>query len=524
MLVKPICLLIVDDSKGDAGLLLEALRTGGYEPEYELVDNEPAMRAALENQDWDLITSDHSMPAFSAPAALAVTLELRPDLPLIIVSGEIDLNLAVSLIKAGAQDYVQKGELVRLVPAIDRVLREANLHKGQLRTTRALYKSESRYRRLFETAQDGILILDAETAEIHDVNPFLTNLLGYSREQFLGKKLWELGPFKDSGASKSGFSELKDTGYIRYENLPLETSDGRAINVEFVSNVYLVDDQKVIQCNVRDISDRVVAEKKILALNAELERRVQERTTQLNALNQELDTFNYSVSHDLGAPLRRIQGFAGILLESYAGKVDAKCLDLFQSIAASATQMKILIDALFRLARLSRDQLRPQPTNLSELVHSILAQLQQSDSNRKVEFVVAEHIMADGDPALLCVLLENLLNNAWKFTSKRPITRIEFGSMRQADGTVANFVRDNGAGFNMKYADKLFGPFQRFHKPEDFPGTGIGLASVQRIVQRHRGQIWAQSTVGEGSTFYFSLDGVAGADHPVTAPDLRVVV
>jgi signal transduction histidine kinase len=138
--------------------------------------------------------------------------------------------------------------------------------------------------------------------------------------------------------------------------------------------------------------------------------------------------------------------------------------------------------------------------------------------------VRAEHIMADGDLALLRVLLENLLNNAWKFTSKRPITRIEFGSMRQADGTVANFVRDNGAGFNMKYADKLFGPFQRFHKPEDFPGTGIGLASVQRIVQRHRGQIWAQSTVGEGSTFYFSLDGVAGANHPVTSHDLRFVV
>jgi hypothetical protein len=523
-MIKPLRLLIVDDSRGDASLLLDALRSGGYEPEYELVDNEPAMRAALGHQDWDLITSDHRMPTFSAPAALAVTLELRPDLPLIIVSGEIDLNLAVSLIKAGAQDYVQKAELVRLVPAIDRVLREANFRKGQLRITRALYKSESRYRRLFETAQDGILILDAETAEIHDVNPFLTDLLGYSRDEFLGKKLWEIGPFKDSGASKSGFSELKNTGYIRYENLPLETSDGRAIHVEFVSNVYLVDDEKVIQCNVRDISDRVVAEEKILALNAELEQRAQERTTQLNSLNQELDTFNYSVSHDLGAPLRRIQSFVGTLQESYADKVDARCLDLFHSIATSASQMKVLIDALFRLARLSRDQLRPQPTDLSELVHSILAGLQQSDPNRRVELLVAEHIMANGDLALLRVLLENLLSNAWKFTCKQPITRIEFGSMRQADGTIANFVRDNGAGFNMKYADKLFGPFQRFHKHEDFPGTGIGLASVQRIVQRHGGQIWAESIVGEGSTFSFSLNGVAGTDSHAASPDLHAVI
>jgi hypothetical protein len=285
-----------------------------------------------------------------------------------------------------------------------------------------------------------------------------------------------------------------------------------------------VDDEKVIQCNVRDISDRVVAEEKILALNAELEQRAQERTTQLNSLNQELDTFNYSVSHDLGAPLRRIQSFVGTLQESYADKVDARCLDLFHSIATSASQMKVLIDALFRLARLSRDQLRPQPTDLSELVHSILAGLQQSDPNRRVELLVAEHIMANGDLALLRVLLENLLSNAWKFTCKQPITRIEFGSMRQADGTIANFVRDNGAGFNMKYADKLFGPFQRFHKHEDFPGTGIGLASVQRIVQRHGGQIWAESIVGEGSTFSFSLNGVAGTDSHAASPDLHAVI
>jgi PAS domain S-box-containing protein len=521
-MARSLRLLIVDDSPVDAMLLLEALRSAGYQTEYEVVDTERAMRAALENQAWDLITSDHSMPTFSAPAALAVSLELRPDVPLIIVSGEIDLNLAVSLIRAGAQDYIQKSQLVRLVPTIDRVLREADLRKAQQRTTRELHKSESRYRRLFETAQDGILILDAETAEIHDVNPFLTNLLGYPRDQFLGKKLWEIGAFRDSGASKSGFAELKATGYIRYENLPLETSDGRAINVEFVSNVYLVDDQRVIQCNVRDISARVVAEAKVLALNSELEQRVQERTAQLNALNQELDTFNYSVSHDLGAPLHRIQGFVGILQANYADKVDAKGLELLQSIAASVTQMKILIDALFRLARLSRDQLKPEPTNLSEMVRSVAAELHQSDPQRRVEFVIAEHIMAHGDVGLLRVLLENLLDNAWKFTGKQPNARIEFGSTRLANGTVANFVRDNGAGFDMVYGDKLFGPFQRFHKQEEFPGTGIGLASAQRVVQRHGGRFWAQSIVGEGSTFYFSLNGVAGSEQHATAKDLQV--
>jgi PAS domain S-box-containing protein len=520
---QPLRLLIVEDSKDDANLLLHTVRSGGYEPVYEVVDTSPAMRAALESQDWDLITSDHVMPHFNAPAAQALAKELRPNLPLIIVSGEIDLNLVVSLIKAGAHDYIQKAELARLVPVIDRVLRDTELHHAQQRMEKALQASETRYRRLFETAQDGILILDAGTALIVDVNPFLVTMLGYSREQCLGKKLWEIGAFKDTEACESGFLQLQSEGYIRYEDLPLETSDGRSIQVEFVSNVYLVDDQRVIQCNIRDITERVRAEAKIRVLNVELEQRVHERTTELEALNQELGTFNYSVSHDLRAPLRRIRGFVEALEEDYADKLDAEALRLIQVIRASAEHMDTLIDALLRLARLSRDHLKPQPMNLSMLVHSIGAELQQSDPTRQVEFVVAEDIMANGDPALLRVLLENLLSNAWKFTGQQATGRIEFGSMPQGEKTVANFVSDNGAGFDMKYADKLFGPFQRFHNQDEFPGTGIGLASVQRIVHRHGGRIWAQSTVGQGTTFYFTLNGVAGSDQHTSSKGLHVV-
>jgi light-regulated signal transduction histidine kinase (bacteriophytochrome) len=247
---------------------------------------------------------------------------------------------------------------------------------------------------------------------------------------------------------------------------------------------------------------------------------VQWRTAQLKALNQELETFNYSVSHDLGAPLRRIQGFIGVLEQDYADKLDTKGIELLQTIVASSKQMKTLIDALLRLARLSNDELRPQPTDLSKLAHSLAADLQQSDPDRKVTFVVAENIMANGDPALLRVLLENLMNNAWKFTRQQASACIEFGSTFQPDKTVVNFVRDNGAGFNMSYAGKLFGAFQRFHTQDEFPGTGIGLASVQRVVHRHAGQIWAQSAVGEGATFYFTLNCPAGSDQrePSKAP------
>ncbi len=484
-------MLIVEDSKDDADLLVRAVRAGGYEPVFEVVDTSPGMRVALERADWDLITSDHSMPEFGAPAALALAKELRPRVPFIIVSGEIDLNLAVSLIKAGAHDYVQKSELARLVPAIARVLRETEFYYERKRMEHSLKASEARYRRLFETAQDGILILDEESGHIMDANPFLVDMLGYSREHCLGKKLWEIGAFKDIEACKASFAELQKNGYIRYEDQPLETKDGHSIAVEFVSNVYLVGDQKVIQCNIRDISARKAAETGLRSLNSELDQRVQERTSQLVAVNRELETFNYSVSHDLRAPVRRIQAFVEVLQKEYPEKLDLQGQNLIQAISASAQHMDSLINALLRLARLSRGELNAQRTDLSSLVQSIGAEVQRGDPSRHVEFVVAEGICANGDRALLRILVENLLNNAWKLTSHGPTARIEFGVSLESDGTQAYFVKDDGAGFDMKYASTIFGAFQRFHSQDEFPGTGIGLASVQRIVHRHRGKIWA---------------------------------
>jgi PAS domain S-box-containing protein len=300
---RPLRALIVEDAESDVALLLLALREGGFEVTYEAVATHAAMRAALHHGQWDLIISDHGMPQLSSPAALALTLEVSPDVPFVIVSGQIDINLAVALIQAGAADYVQKTELVRLVPVIQRVLLDQEARNNKLLADQALIASEAQYRRLFESAQDGILIVDAESGQIQDVNPFLLALLGFSREEYLGKKLWEVAAFKDSEASKSAFLELQQRGYIRYDNIPLHAKTGNSVDVEFVSNIYDVGHKRVIQCNIRDITERRQAESEIQRLNADLEWWVRLRTSQVEALNRKVETFNNSVSNILRAPL-----------------------------------------------------------------------------------------------------------------------------------------------------------------------------------------------------------------------------
>ena len=503
---QPLRLLIADDSKDDVELLLHALNRGGYDATYDVVNNPDAMRAALERQDWDVITSDNAMPKFSATAALNLARELRPDVPFIILSGEMDLNVAISLMKQGAKDYIQKRELPRLVLAIERELREAEMRRAHERVDEALKISESRYRRLFETAQDGILILDADTGQITDVNPYLTEMLGYSQEEFLGKKLWEIGSFKDIPAAKLAFAELQTQGYVRYEDLPLVTSSGQRIAVEFVSNVYLVDRKNVIQCNIRNVTVRKEAEKEIRKLNVELEQRVQDRTARLEALNKDLEAFNYSVSHDLQAPLRHIGGFAEILQEDYADKLGAEGQRLIQQIRAPMQRMQALIDALLELSGISRKELERQLVDLSALATDIIASERQRGSPaRQMEVVIADGVTAYGDARLLRDVLQNLLGNALKFTSRCDSARIEFGVKPAADGSAIYFVRDNGAGFDMANVNKLFGPFQRLHDFEEYPGTGIGLATVKRIIQRHGGRVWAEGAAGKGATVYFTL-------------------
>jgi signal transduction histidine kinase len=392
-MARPLHLLIVEDSEDDAQLLVRELRKGGVEPDFVRVETPAQLAAALDAGPWDAVIADYNLPGFTGLDALRTMQAKGLDLPFILVSGVIGEEQAVEVMKAGAHDFVLKGRFSRLVPSLERELRDAVIRHERRQTAEEL----SRYREHLED------LVKERTAELENVN-------------------------------------------LELENVNLE----------------------------------------------------------LENVNVELEAFNYTVAHDLRKPLTVVNGYCQAIKELCGDRLDEQCAGFLRAAYEGTLRMNRLIEALLNFSRLARCEIKRETVDLSAMAREIGAGLRTAEPDRPATFTVAEGVTADGDPALLRVVLENLLGNAWKYTARRQDALIEFGAA-EIGGRPACFVRDNGPGFDMAYAEKLFLPFQRLPGAEEFKGHGIGLATVERIIRRHGGRVWAEGEPGKGATFYFTL-------------------
>ncbi len=358
-------------------------------------------------------------------------------------------------------------------------------------------------RSLLEASLDPLVTIAAD-GKITDVNAATEKVTGRSREELIGTDFSDY--FTDPDKAKAGYRQVFRDGSVTDYALEIRNTDGHITPVLYNAAVYRDAAENVIGvfAAARDITERKKAEEEIRKLNRDLEARVIERTAQLENSNKELEAFAYSVSHDLRSPLRSMEGFSLALLEDYSGKLDDKGKDYLNRVRNATVRMGHLIDDLLKLSRVTRSEMSREQINLSAIVHAITGDLRKQHPDRPAEFIIAEGLAANGDEHLLTLALENLISNAWKFSDKLPQIVIQFGT-EQKDGQHAFFVRDNGVGFDIRYAGKLFNPFQRLHKADEFPGTGIGLATVRRIISRHGGQVWIESEEGKGTTVYFTL-------------------
>ena len=371
------------------------------------------------------------------------------------------------------------------------------------RAEQALRESEERYRLLAEAAHDMIFIINRE-GNVDYVNSFATRQLGRLLEEIIGRSHAELFPSGDAEHQQVRLRQVFEAGQPLYvESLTRFPNRSIWLGTWLVPIKDEAGQVKSILGVSRDITERKQAEEEIQRLNAELEQRVIERTAQLEAANKELEAFSYSVSHDLRAPLRALDGFSRILLEDYAPQLPPEVARYLRIIFENTQQMGRLIDDLLAFSRLSRQPLHKQPVAPTDLVRQALESLSGEQAGRRVEISIGELPACQGDPALLRQVWINLLSNALKFTRGQDVARIEIGCLTQEDGAPVYFVKDNGVGFDMQYAAKLFGVFQRLHRAEEYEGTGVGLAIVQRIIHRHGGRVWAEGRSEQGRYILF---------------------
>ena len=520
---SPATILIVDDERQNCKLLEALLRPEGYLT-LSAASGEEAL-ASIALQAPDLILLDVMMPGMDGHQ-VASLLKANPataSIPIIMVTALGDSSARLAGLNAGAEEFLTKPidhaelrlrvrNLLRLKEFNDHLQNHGLLLEQQVQARTAELQ---RFRSAMDATANAIVLVNRSNMCFVDVNATACATLGYTREELLEMgptglgtaTVEQLGAMYDAIIAGQGTDELTETQVRR--------KDGTEVQVEVHQHAKRVGADWIIVLVVRDISVRKQAQEEILRLNAELEERVRQRTEQLQAANKQLEAFSYSVSHDLRTPLSAIDGFSNLLgKELDASASSDRGRHYLSRIRAGVSQMGELIDALLSLAQVSRTSLCWDSVDLSAMAHAVVDGYREREPERRVSLDIQPGLLAQGDPRLLQRVLDNLLGNAWKFSGRQPQTLIAFRCETRPDGEQVYVVQDNGAGFDMAYADKLFGAFERLHTASEFAGTGIGLTTVHRIVTRHGGRIWAESAPGLGASFYFTIGGLADVLDP----------
>jgi PAS domain S-box-containing protein len=509
MTPTPLRGLVISSDAADADRV-RALLGASMEPPLllEWCGERGAARAALAGRAYDLYLLRDRFCDADGLALLRET-GMSGERPVLVLATEPDDEVDRAAQRAGAAGYLVMAELS--APLLARTIRYAlgrPRRAGGRGVTARLRESEQRLELAVAAASLGMWDWDIARGELY-YSPQWKAMVGHTDATLpTSTSTWEsllhpddlercVARLRDFMRSPSGTYD--DEFRLRHRDGSYRWIQSRAAFVRDARGRV----QRMIGMHV-DVTERREAEEAVRTLNSELEVRVADRTAQLEAANRELEAFGYSVSHDLRAPLRSIDGFVHALQEDCADGLSAQGLHYLDRVRAAAQRLGGLIDDLLALARVTRSEMRRTPVDLSALAGEIAAELARGEPQRRVEVAIAPGLTARGDPVLLRLALENLLGNAWKYTGKRPLAHIAVGAAHY-NGERAYFVRDDGAGFDPDDAHKLFGPFQRLHPPSEFEGSGIGLATVQRIVHRHGGRVWAEGQPNAGATFYFTL-------------------